>query len=83
MDQGYGNLALECVCLDDVRLVKVKQLLMSWRCMPADIKNMVCWPKGSEEMLMGEAGGLWLLPEACRAPHDKLPRHDSDINNDL
>lgn len=29
MDQGYGNLAWECVRSDDARLVKVKQLLMS------------------------------------------------------
>lgn len=54
MDQGYGNLAWECVCLDDARLVKVKQLLMSWRCMPADMKNLVCWPKGSKECWWGK-----------------------------
>lgn len=58
MDQGYRNLAWECVCLDDARLVKVKQLLMSWRCMPADMKNLVCWPKGSK--------GCWLWKlKAC------------------
>lgn len=53
-DQGYDNLAWECACLDDARLVKVKQLLMSWRCMPADMKNLVCWPKGSEECWWGK-----------------------------
>ena len=53
MDQGYRNLAWECVCLDDARLVKVKQLLMSWRCMPADMKNLVCWPKGSRGCWLG------------------------------
>lgn len=54
MNQGCGNLAWECVCLDDARLVKVKQLLMSWRCMPADMKNLLCWPKGSKECWWGK-----------------------------
>lgn len=31
----------------------------------------------------GEAGGVWLLPEARRALHDELPPHDSDIHADL
>lgn len=39
---------------------------MSWRCVPADMKNLVCWPEGSKRMSVGRSWRLMISPRSVR-----------------
>lgn len=74
MDQGYGNLAWECVCAWMTRdLWKSNSYLwvegacqLTWKIWFAGLRA----PKGCR---LVEAEGSWLVPEACGPPRDEAP----------
>lgn len=74
MEQGYGNLAWECVCAGMTRdLWKSNSYLwvegacqLTWKIWSAGLRAAKgCW--------LVEAEGSWLVPEACGALRDEAP----------
>lgn len=87
MDQGYGNLAWECVCAWMTRdLWKSNSYLWVEGACQLTWKIWFTGLRAAKGCRLVQAEGSWLVPEACGAPWRVMrlpPRRDSDVHADL
>lgn len=74
MDQGYGNLAWECVCAWMTRdLWKSNSYLWVEGACQLTWKIWFTGLRAAKGCRLVQAEGSWLVPEACGAPRDEAP----------
>lgn len=74
MDQGYGNLAWECVCAWMTRdLWKSNSYLWVEGACQLTWKIWFAGLRAAKGYRLVKAEGSWLVPEACGTPRDETP----------